>query len=238
MPDLAVVFVSYLKVPEQRLQDHFRWNRANYEVLGDRLRVYVVSDVEHDLPDYAETYVIPLSHMPRLNGQPVFSLSMTKNLGIAKACFGGARVIVSTDVDISFDHNDVGRFLHDTSDADARIPLYQMAESYETRNFGRIDHGCTGTIAMTATNWLRLKYDERCVGYGSEDGILVRDIQAAGIKIRRYGQVAHIAHVTGDGDRTPGSGAETCWGRDSGFNPDNFRANRQFHNVRTRHIKS
>ncbi|GAF94727.1 unnamed protein product, partial [marine sediment metagenome] len=60
MSHLAVVFVSYLKVPRSRLLEHFEWNREIYELYGgcrggqkrygDELRVYVVSDVEHSLP--------------------------------------------------------------------------------------------------------------------------------------------------------------------------------------------
>jgi hypothetical protein len=64
MSQLAAVFVSYLEVPEERLQDHFHWNQETYEHFGDRLRVYVVSDVQHNLPDYAECLVFRLTTYP------------------------------------------------------------------------------------------------------------------------------------------------------------------------------
>lgn len=231
MTQIAVVFVSYLKVPEQRLQDHFRWNARLYESYGDHLRVYVVSDVEHKLPPYAETIIYPIERLPVVDGQPRFSLTMTKNAGVDSALLDDAEVIICTDVDIAFwdDSFDAMTRVDDTC---AAVPVYRMAPSYERREKGEFDYGCTGTIAMTAANWKRLWYDERCVGYGADDGIMLRDICRAGLTVLRSTVVSHIAHVPGDGKRTPGSGAETCWGRDGGFNFDNFHENRKLHNQR------
>ena len=154
MPRIAVVFVSYLKVPESRLQDHFAWNDAVYRAFGDQLRVYVVSDVEHDMPDYAETVLFPIERLPVVNGQPRFSLSMTKNAGIQKAIGDGCTHIVCTDVDISFDCESLG-LCAAVDNRTASIPIYRMAQSFTTRDTGREDRGCTGTIGMTDANWRR-----------------------------------------------------------------------------------
>jgi hypothetical protein len=230
MTQIAVVFVSYLRVPEQRLQDHFLWNASLYESYGDSLRVYVVSDVEHDLPSYAETVVFPIERLPVI-GRRRFSLTMTKNAGNDAALADGADVIICTDVDICFWPDSFDTMTRVADDC-AAIPVYRMAPSYEQRDQGGLDHGCTGTIAMTAANWKRLRFDERCVGYGADDGIMLRDICRAGLTVLRSTVVSHIAHVQGDGKRTPGSGAATCWGRDDGFNFDNFRENRRLHSQR------
>lgn len=230
MTQIGVVFVSYLKVPEQRLQDHFRWNASLYESYGDRLRVYVVSDVEHDLPPYAETVVFPIERLPVI-GRRRFSLTMTKNFGNDAALADGAEVVICTDVDIAFWPDSFDTMTRVADDC-AAIPVYRMAPSYEQRDQGGLDHGCTGTIAMTAANWKRLRFDERCVGYGADDGIMLRDICRAGLTVLRSTVVSHIAHVQGDGKRTPGSGAATCWGRDDGFNFDNFHENRKLHGLR------
>lgn len=231
MNELAVTFVSYLKVPEERLQDHFHWNQEAYEQFGDRLRVYVVSDINHTLPAYAENIVYPLDRLPMIEGQRRFSLTQTKNFGITKAMKNGADIVICTDVDIAFEP-DTLQLMFTLSDAVASIPLYRMAPSFEQRKKGHIDQGCTGTVGLTAANWRRVRYEERCVGYGADDGILLRDIQRAGIHIARDHEVTHIAHVPGDGERHPGNGASTCWGRDDGFNFDNFRENRKLHNQR------
>jgi hypothetical protein len=226
MTQIGVVFVSYLKVPEQRLRDHFRWNASLYESYGDRLRVYVVSDVEHDLPSYAETIVYPIEKLPVVDGQPRFSLTMTKNAGNDAALADGAEVIICTDVDICF-WTDSFDTMTRVDEMCAAIPVYRMAPSYEQRDEGRFDHGCTGTIAMTAANWRRLRFDERYVAYGGDDGQMLQDICTAGLTVLRSTIVSHIAHRPGDVERIPGSGAASCWGREDGFNFDNFHNNRR-----------
>ncbi len=223
LSDIAVVFVSY-RIPTSRLREHFEWNRAIYEQFGDQLRVYVVSNVEHDLPEYAETVIVPEGQLPVLEGKPVFSLSLTKNAGIAKAIYDRATIVVSTDIDIAFDFGGFGMMVA-VDNKTAVIPVYRMADSYESRYLGQFDHGCTGTIGMTAANWRRICYEERCFGYGFEDGILHHAIKRARLVVMRDHTVSHIAHVPGDGNRVPGRGAETCWNRANGFNPDRFVAN-------------
>ena len=227
---LAVVFVSYLKVPEQRLRDHFTWNDEIYRAYGDRLRVYVVTDVDREVPDYATCVLYPMDRLPLVRGRRRFSLTRTKNTGITQAILDGADVVICTDVDIAFSL-DVFQRMADVEESEAVVPLYCMASDADGED-GHIDQGCTGTIAMTAANWNRLPYEERCVGYGADDGILVNDIKRAGLEIIRDGPVIHVAHIEGDGNRTPGSGSASCWGRDDGFNYDNFRQNRRLHRRR------
>jgi hypothetical protein len=225
----AVVFVSYLEVPEQRLHDHFCWNDAAYR--ENDVRVFVVSDRPHDVPEHATVLVFPVEWLPVVDGKPRFSLTLTKNFGNSIAAASGAESIICTDVDIAFPQHRF-RELSDVNNETANIPLYRMAPSFEAMKEGRLDHGCTGTIVMTADNWLRIRFDERCVGYGADDGILLRDIQNARLKVDRTVIVSHVAHVPGDGVRHPGSGSATCWGRDSGFNFDNFQENRKLHRLR------
>lgn len=237
MSRIAVVFVSYLKVPESRLQDHFTWNDEIYCFYGDDLRVYVVSDVEHDLPDYAETVIFPMERLPVVDEQPRFSLSMTKNAGIQKAISDGAASILCTDVDISFGWFTSAPSRFEFWDGTAVIPRYRMAPSFEIRTEGRLDLGCTGTIGMTAKDWQRVQFNEECFCYGKEDGILLQDIVRAGIGVNRRGIVSHIAHVPGDGDRIPGKGSATCWGREDGFNFENFDHNSRVSSRRGRRIR-
>jgi hypothetical protein len=230
---IAVVFVSYLEVPEERLRDHFRWNQESYEQFGNRLRIYVVSDIDHDLPSYAESVIYPMDRLPMIAGRRRFSLTITKNFGITEAMKNGAETVICTDVDIAFDPQTL-QLMFTVTDDWASIPLYRMAPSFVDRAKGHIDHGCMGTVGLTAANWKRVRYDERCVGYGADDGILMRDIERMGIHIARDHEVTHIAHVLGDGARQPGRGSSTCWGRDRGFNFDNFTANRKLHQAEGR----
>jgi len=226
MRKIAFVFVSYRSIPEERLQDHFRWNGEMYEAYGDRLRVFVVSDVEHDVPSYATVCVFPIERLPVI-GQRRFSLTMTKNFGNQAAIDDGADVIVCTDVDIAFPANRLEQLLS-VDDYTANIPVYQMSPSFSEES-GHLDHGCTGTVVMTAKNWGMIPYDERCVGYGADDGLMLRDIQRARLRVNRDVIVRHVAHMPGDGVRSPGSGSDTCWGRVDGFNFDNFHENRKLH---------
>ncbi|MHC4867289.1 MAG: radical SAM/SPASM domain-containing protein [Planctomycetota bacterium] len=48
-PEIAVVFVAYRCVPDERILDHFRWNADYYAPV----RVYMVTDRHHELPDGA-----------------------------------------------------------------------------------------------------------------------------------------------------------------------------------------
>ena len=225
MNRLAVVFVSYLEVPEERLQDHFRWNRESYEQFENRLRVYVVSDIDHDLPSYAESVIYPMDRLPMIAGRRRFSLTMTKNFGIRKAIADGVNVVVCTDVDILFPAGCL-EWLAAVDEHTARFPVYHMMDYADHNHMLKIDSGCTGTTSMTAANWGRVQYDETYSEYGGDDGALLADVRSAGLVIDRERRIDHIGHMPGDGDRIPGHGAETCWGRASGFNRDNAVVNR------------
>ena len=233
MPSIAVVFASYLEVPESRLREHFQWNAQIYvaiakQTLGDRFLVYVVTDRLLPMPTFAECVVIPVEDMPVVDGKSRFSLAMAKNTGIEHAVRDGLDVVISTDVDIGFNWKSFCLSIGVNHDI-ATIPQYHMLPSWVHDGETRIDTGCTGTVSMTAYNWRRIRYNEKCVGYGAEDGILLREIERHGIRVNRDCIVSHVAHVPGDGARTPGSGSGTCWGRESGFNFDNFAANRKHH---------
>lgn len=235
---IGIVFPAYLKIPEERILNHFCWNEGVYA--SNDIRVYVVAEREYDwLPEYGEVVLFPIEDLPIVDNQPRFSIAKTKNRGNAKAIADGCDVILCTDVDIVFSPEEVAKYAT-MSDQEAYVPWYEMVESNLAK--GRFDKGCTGTIAMTAENWRRISYDERCVGYGSDDGIMLKHIEMAGLKIKREGVVKHVAHVPGDSYREPGSGTATCWGREDGFNFDNFKNNRQYlpkarGGRRTRHIK-
>jgi hypothetical protein len=136
-------------------------------------------------------------------------------------------------VDIAFEPATL-QLMFTVPDDFASIPMYRMAPSFDERTKGHIDYGCTGTVGLTAPNWQRANYEERCVGYGADDGILLRDIERAGLAVARDHIVSHVAHVAGDGPRQPGRGSSTCWGRDDGFNFDNFTANRRLHRAEGR----
>ena len=219
----AVVFVSYLKVPEQRLQDHFRWNDGIYRDSG--AKVYVVTDCEHNLPKYAECVLFPEDELPVVNGTRRFSLCKTKNAGIRKAVADGAEVIICTDVDIAFPVRS-WKMLACPSPIEAVAPVYMMAPSYERRSESHADHGATGTVSMRAAHWRQVEYDERCVGYGADDGIILADCKAHGLKINKRPTVWHIEHPGAeDVENVPGHGRQGCYGRDE-FNFDNFDRNR------------
>ncbi len=85
-----------------------------------------------------------------------------------------------------------------------------------------------GTVIMSAENWKTIKYEERCIGYGAEDGILINAIKTKPLPINRAHLVWHIAHQlnTPQGEK---KGRNDHWGRDTGFNPDEFKRNMQFH---------
>ena len=221
----AVVFVSYLKVPEQRLQDHLRWNDALYRDTG--AKVYVVTDCEHDLPEYAECVLFPIEDLPMVNGKRRFSLCMTKNAGIRKAIDDGAETIICTDVDIAFPRRS-WPVLANPGPVEAVVPVYMMAPSYERRDESHADYGATGTIAMRAAHWRQVQYDERCVGYGSDDGIIVADCMASGLALNKRPTVWHVEHPgAADEPNVPGHGRAGCYGRDE-FNFDNFERNRKW----------
>lgn len=225
---LAMVFVNY-KIPQSRLSEHFAWNDAAYRVAG--VRVYVVTDAaQYDFSpgtDYVRQVRFPASRLPQENGKPVFSLSATKNAGIALAIADGAEVVATTDVDVAFPVETL-EVMRRVDPGEATVPIYRMVLSYADRA-APYDHdvGCTGTVAMTAADWQACQYDERCYGYGAEDGALLRDMAKARIAVCREDHVWHVEHPGGQGLKSiPGHGRPNCWNRDS-INPDRFDANKR-----------
>ena len=220
---LAVVFVHY-RLPEKRLRDHFRWNEKFYQ----DAKVYVVAERVLKVPEYAECVVLQEDQLPKRNGKPIFSLSATKNIGIAQALVDRRGFRATTDTDVAWTQDAWAAAVLSCDEKTAVVPVYRMAQTYETRlQVSHPDHGCGGTVVMTADNWRRVAYDERYIGYGGEDGKLRRDAAAIGIAEYRNCDVFHIAHdSTQPQANVPGAGRGDCWNRDSGFNPDNWKVNR------------
>ena len=263
---IAVVFVAYGCVPKERLTAHFDWNNRIY--WGSKATIYVVVDcVAKALPSAAFRHVdvkllrydaadLPtidevdltvevdgelLEIVPAIGRDGrLFSLTKTKNFGIQRALDDGADVIICTDVDIAFSPV-AWDTMCEVEMGQAIMPVYHLCKNFENRHQepSRVDHGMTGTTAMVAEHWRKIQYDERCVAYGADDGILLRDIRRAGIQLippRRKFPIApvvwHVDHTLAAVDNVPGGGRPDCWGRAEGFNPDNFEANRKLHDNR------
>ena len=228
--NVAVVFVAYRTVPEERIQEHFAWNDAVYRDAG--ARVYMVTDHYHELPEYAECVVFPESELPHLQGWPVFSLCKTKNAGINKALRDGAEVLVCMDVDTAVTKSTWDHLLS-VGPHEAKVPMIAMVPRSLERRGAKVDKGVTNTIAMTALNWARIQYDEGCVGYGADDGIIVTDIRKAELTVDRSGEAWHVDHPgESNACNIPGRGRGGCYGREEGFNPENYAANRTIHNAK------
>ncbi len=240
---IAVVFVAYGCVPEQRIIDNFKWNWCFYRL--QKTQIYTVTDDSGSGPLPRGQVVVPRSDLPVHDGKPVFSLCLTKNRGIQRAIADGADVIICTDVDIGFSES-AWEMMCSVEPGQAIVPVYHLCADFDNRHNepSRVDYGMTGTTAMVAEHWKEIQYDERCVGYGADDGILLRDIQRAGVElippVRKYPAapvVWHVDHTTATVDNVPGSGRSDCWGREEGFNPDNFAENRKLHDTRTRRVR-
>jgi hypothetical protein len=179
----AVVLVHY-KMPADRLLQHFQWNDQQYR--QTTATVYVVTDRHICLPDYARVLIYP-------EAMSEFSLAKTSNYGIRTAIDNHHSQIVKTDSDVCF--NDlitvlaVGRF-------DAHAPRYSSVACYETRHISQgIMPDGYGTVAMTATNWLRVQgYHEEMSGWGYEDEELVAHCREISINVDTSGCVIHVGH--------------------------------------------
>jgi hypothetical protein len=248
----AVVFVFYRgpnsKMPVQRLVDHFEWNHNYYAESGTK--VLVVTDQPHQVPDYAECLIYP-DPMPLRNGKPVFSHARTKNFGIRHALAAGFCPIIVTDLDMAYTPECWQQLLA-VDNRQASVPLCWMAPDFNLRNSrcmvhptteehvsncrcSHQDYGATGTIGMTADNWRKVRFDDRCVGYGADDGIILASIRKSGVEIigrpetPTMAPIYHIAHnasvpqVNFSGGRFV---RRDMW--DSEFNPVNFAENRRY----------
>ncbi|KKN79759.1 hypothetical protein LCGC14_0336140 [marine sediment metagenome] len=238
---IAVVFVAYGCVPQHRLDDHFKWNDAIYR--ESNATVLVVTDALYELMHPNGTQrILPKTSLPQLDGKVVFSLTKTKNFGVNYVLeyWTDVDVIICTDVDVAFSPA-AWDIMCEVEHGQAIMPVYHLCRDFDNRHQepSRVDYGMTGTTAMVAEHWREIQYDERCVGYGADDGILLRDIQRAGIQLippRRKFPIApvvwHVDHTLAAVDNVPGGGRPDCWGRAEGFNPDNFEANRKLHDNR------
>lgn len=221
---VGVVFVHYA-IPEKRLAEHFEWNDTLYRV--GQATVYVVADRPYDVPEYAHCVIVPIEELPELGGKPCFSLSLTKNRGIEAALADGCTTVIVTDTDIAFSGSAWWQMV-EAGPTEVVTPVYRMARTNEERDpTNRPDYGMTGTLAMTAENWRRVRFNESCVGYGAEDGVILDVIKQYSLSQLRDRHVWHIAH---DPEkhllRVPGHGSADCWNRET-LNPDNFEANRR-----------
>jgi hypothetical protein len=222
---VAVVFVSYLKVPTKRLKDHFRWNGDIYRKYS--AKVYVVAEKHRKLPKYARTVVYQVENLPVVDGKPRFNLCATKNAGIDKALEDGADVVLVIDVDHAFSESCFASMVS-VADAAAVIPVYRMVDQQRAKETSHIDTGATGAIAMVADNWRQIRWEDRCIGYGADDGVMLNDIRRAGLTINRDCEIEHVEHPGAKHEpNEPGHGRDGCYGRDD-FNADNFEHNRQF----------
>jgi hypothetical protein len=217
----AVVITSY-KVPVHRLHEHFAWNNALYTHLG--VKVYVVADQQYPLPAYAECVIFD-------QDMPKFNLARTSNFGILHAIRRGHEVVIKSDVDVCFPV-ETGERLVRTRDTECVVPCYLMAMNYPDRRWNYIPAPkAEGTIVMSAENWKQFNYEERCVGYGAEDGIMIHAIEKSKLPINRAHIVWHVAHIPDTPQKERG-GRTDHWNRDSGFNPDALQRNIQFHPAR------
>lgn len=218
---LAVTF-THFRIPDHRLQDHFRWNDELYR--KHNARVFVVTDKLYDVPDYATCLVYP-------EPMPTFKLSMTSNYGIRYAIDSGFGIIIKTDTDIAFPEEAFER-LAQVEPGSAGLPCYHMASNYPERESKFVlAPNATGTISMVAADWMKAHFHEMCVGYGCDDGILRKEIKRQGIEEDRASVVFHIAHVA-DTPQKEFNRAEPRtdhWNREDEFNPENFAGNRSLH---------
>jgi hypothetical protein len=246
-PRLAVVFVHY-RLPLQRLVDHLEWNADLYRAAD--AKVFVVCDpataamasksgsevgvgigVEHPAAPPAPS-LKPI-FLPYPGPMPIFSLAKTKNYGIRAAIESGYTQIIATDADIAWTPSAWEACIA-TPQGVAAVPIYHMAASYADRATDYVPAPmATGTVAMTADMWRAAHFHEACIGYGSDDGILLQAIRRNKWKRQRTPPLYHIAHLA----HTPQK--EFCqknpridhWGRDSGFNPENFKDNRKLYHT-------
>ncbi len=225
----AVIFAHYNcpggDLPESRLYEQLAWNDAYYR--QSAARVYVVTDKARVLPDYAACLVLPASALPQHDGHTVFSQAIAKNCGVAAALADERDPIIVCDTDIQFTPPAWHRLVK-VDGWSAIIPVCCMRRRCDYLDGeDRRDKGCTGTVAMRAENWKRLRYDERFAGYGGEDGAFLNSITRAGLRVDRATEIYHMPHFAGESpQRQPGHGSEGCYNRANGFNPDMFGANR------------
>jgi hypothetical protein len=213
----GVVFVHY-RIPQWRLDDHFRWNDLYYR---KGAMVFVVTEGEMVVPDYAVC-------LPYPEPMEMFNLCKTKNYGIQAALEAGCDPIAVIDTDIAWTPQTWLNSIAVRNNGIFYHPIAWMAQSWEEREAKRHpDTGMGCCMVASAPLWQQVQYDERYVGYGSDDWKIIHDLTYIGrARMYREGFIYHIAHNP-DADQTNpnGHGRADCWNRDTGFNPDNASQN-------------
>lgn len=220
LPDIrpAVTFTHY-NLPYERLKQHFEWNDGQYR--NANVRVFVVTDRDHPVPEYVTCLIYP-------DKMPKFNLSATSNYGIRYAIDSGFNVIIKTDVDVNFTDTSFNACLS-VSPGKGVIPIYRMSNDYDCTTYVEAPKA-TGTVSMVSSDWFKAHYDERCVGYGCDDAVVMKAMEKSGINLNRNSFIWHMPHI----ENTPQKEFDRKnpridhWGRNEGFNPENFAENRQW----------
>ena len=211
--------VAY-RIPAKNVRSFFQWNDARFRAAELRV-VLVVEDDYKGLPEY-------VMQLKFTRPMPVYAAAWTRNAGVAVCLACGGDPILTADIDIEIPAAALIAMLN-VGENECAVPCYRMAEKWETRHTVFIPAPyATGAVSMRAANWRRLHYDERCVGYGVEDGIFQQDVRLAGLKvIARDQPVYHNAHDQGT-CQAEFHGRTDQWHRDDGFCPENFHENERF----------
>lgn len=207
---IGVVFVHY-RIPDWRLEQHFKWNGRFYESAG--AKVFVVADQVYQVPPYAECLIYP--------PMEIFNLSATKNHGINAALAAGCDPIAVVDTDVAWSRNAWNDALG-VQRGELLFPVCMMARTFEKKERdSHPDRGMGCCMTAVAEHWQKARYDERFIGYGSDDAVIRINMRKAGARELRMNNVYHIAHDPGKSQVNPnGHGRADCWNRDTGFNPD------------------
>ena len=198
----AVVLVHY-RIPQIRLDEHFRANKEQY--VKNNVTVFVVSDsAVLSAPDYARILVYPRE-------LKTFSLAKTANYGVRAAIEAGHQIVIKSDSDVAL--GDVG-WLLSCGPKEARAPKYISVPAWESvGGDGRVMPDGEGTISMRYLGWLAVQgYNEILDGWGFDDNEICQKLSNIGWQVNHDGRVWHVDH--------PG-GAK--WNR--AFNPDRGREN-------------
>ena len=217
-PQPFIVVVAY-RIPEHRVRHFFEWNDAIFREHG--IRVIVVVETQYTgLPEYA-------LQLPFVEKMDVFCLARCKNFGLGVALAAGASPLIIADIDLVFPPALMVKMLA-VGEHEMVVPCYYMASDYEHRETLFVKAPlATGTLAMRGDGWRVIRYDERCTGYGMEDGVILQDTCQAGYRLtHRNDPIYHIAHVAGTPQKEF-AGRSDHWGRDTGFNPPRFNENRK-----------
>ena len=211
---MAVVITHY-RMPKRRLDEFIDWNGKLFEANG--IRLLVVSDVQRKgLPHWCRVAVYP-------SELPVFNLSKTSNYGIRLI---GGGIICKADPDNAFSQEVIDAMLLTTPESGV-CPRFFMAESFAAMEQCKATWDASkGCLCLHWQHWQKIcGYDERCEGYGIEDGDCFQRARVIpGHSVSRlkipFWHIAHTNQRQGRGNSRP-----DCWGRADGFNPRNHRQN-------------